>query len=137
MLQHSAALTITNWPNTIQCLGSDDIVSLGITYSATEEFSPGNFFSMSPDTNSVFLSSRDVSTNDAGRTFGSQLDPMPWHLGILQLRKPFHVMTWQVQTLKQQDYVLLSRVAGTAAGSRLSSTFLHIIVSTVDASTSV
>ena len=27
---------MTNWPNTIQCLGSDDIMSLGIEFFATE-----------------------------------------------------------------------------------------------------
>ena len=27
---------MTNWPNTIQCLGSDDIMSLGIKSFATE-----------------------------------------------------------------------------------------------------
>ena len=32
--QHCTAMT--NWPNTIQCLGSDDIMSLGIKSSATE-----------------------------------------------------------------------------------------------------
>ena len=30
--QHCAGMT--NWPNTIQCLGSDDIMSLGIKSSA-------------------------------------------------------------------------------------------------------
>ena len=29
---------MTNWPNTIQCLGSDDIMSLGIKSFATEGF---------------------------------------------------------------------------------------------------
>ena len=32
--QHCTGMT--NWPNTIQCLGSDDIMSLGIKSSATE-----------------------------------------------------------------------------------------------------
>ena len=27
---------MTNWPNAIQCLGSDDIISLGIKSSATD-----------------------------------------------------------------------------------------------------
>ena len=36
--QHCTGMT--NWPNTIQCLGSDDIMSLGIKSSATEGFGP-------------------------------------------------------------------------------------------------
>ena len=32
--QHCTGMT--NWPNTIQCLGSDDIMSLGIKSFATE-----------------------------------------------------------------------------------------------------
>ena len=37
---------MTNWPNTIQCLGSDDIMSLGIKSSAflrVEETDARNF----------------------------------------------------------------------------------------------
>ena len=39
--QHCKAMT--NWPNTIQCLGSDDIMSLGIKSSATEGVGAKNF----------------------------------------------------------------------------------------------
>ena len=31
-----------HWPNTIQCLGSDDIMSLGIKFSATEGLVTGS-----------------------------------------------------------------------------------------------
>ena len=34
---------MTNWPNAIQCLGSDDIMSLGIKSSATEGVGSENF----------------------------------------------------------------------------------------------
>ena len=36
--QHCTAMT--NWPNTIQCLRSDEIMSLGIKSSATEVLGP-------------------------------------------------------------------------------------------------
>ena len=38
--QHCTSMT--NWPNTIQCLGSDDIMSLGIKFFATEGVSTKN-----------------------------------------------------------------------------------------------
>ena len=37
--QHCTGMT--NWPNTIQCLGSDDIMSLGIKSFATEGIHDG------------------------------------------------------------------------------------------------
>ena len=40
--QHCTAMT--NWPNTIQCLGSDDIMSLGIKSFATEGVGTKNLF---------------------------------------------------------------------------------------------
>ena len=36
--QHCTAMT--NWPNTIKCLGSDDMMSLGIKSSAIFQFPP-------------------------------------------------------------------------------------------------
>ena len=39
--QHCTGMT--NWPNTIQCLGSDDIMSLGIKPCATEGVGTTNF----------------------------------------------------------------------------------------------
>ena len=73
--QHCTGMT--NWPNTIQCLGSDDIMSLGIKYSALLKVEPPSAHGDSSNPNVHSQCSRQMfMANVYGKRFREMVEPI-------------------------------------------------------------